>query len=279
MSELVKDIKKISDERHIPFPNLLFYYMKCEIIKALKKTNMRVYFKQEPKICEGIYNSKRDSRISVFIENQTEVDLLQSLNDEFLKTSLILEGLKITPKETEIVLSVGKAHETFIIDKTNVEEGVIYPDTKEIEDILNKDKPIEISLYQPESRACDLIIPILDKLELMNDMEVYDEIYTLLLKEPLDGLKLYKTFQTKMELSGYSNEKLKNRIDTFKKYSNNYFLRKKWKAYLRVNRYDSLEWTFVHDKIMKFIEPLEKACIDDVVFLDSWMPELGRFLA
>ena len=124
-----------------------------------------------------------------------------------------------------------------------------------------------------------MIVPILDKLELMNDMEVYEELYDVLSSDPLDGLKLFKTFEKMVSESVLKDGKLEGRYERFKKYRNNTFLKKKWKAYLRVNREMEVKWEDVYDEIMACFSPLIEAHIKNEVFLDSWMPELGRFLA
>jgi hypothetical protein len=157
-------------------------------------------------------------------------------------------------------------------------QGTIYPDVHLTENLLNPNKPIEISLYQPEERVCNLIFPILEKLELMNDMEVYYEIDDILSNEPLDGLKLFKTFEREVEKRDISLPRLLDRVSKFAKYENNTFLRKKWKAYLRVNRYEKKEWKLVQKETLAFIEPLVKAMENNSVFIDSWLPELGRYL-
>ena len=38
------------------------------------------------------------------------------------------------------------------------------------------------------------------------------------------------------------------------------------------------EWEEVMDRIVSFTEPLWDALCENTVFLDDWMPELGRFL-
>lgn len=278
MNDLNQILKKISEERHIDFPNLLFYTMKCELIKALLTSDKSVFFTSEPKIREGIYQTSRDSVISFFTEDLSATEIMMILSKELEKTEFVIDAIKATSKKVTLVLSYGRAKEKFEIIRSRVDEGAIYPDRKEIEDLITG-KKLTILTYQPEFRVCDLIVPILDKLELMNDMEVYEELYDVLSSDPLDGLKLFKTFEKMVSESVLKDGKLEGRYERFKKYRNNTFLKKKWKAYLRVNREMEVKWEDVYDKIMACFSPLIEAHIKNEVFLDSWMPELGRFLA
>jgi len=278
MEKLIHQVKRISDERHLPYPNVLIYIMKCEIVKAIHDCDGRTSLFKEPELKEGVLNPKVDNKLVIYAENTSNDDIIQTIRDEILKTDIIFEGYKTLKDRIEIVLSLDKAKEVFVIEKRKVEEGTIYPDYHEIENLLNESKPINIALYQPEERVCSLIFPILSKLELMNDMDIYFEIYELLMKEPLDGLKLFKNFERKLERKDIKKETLVDRVRRFSKYDNNTFLKKKWKAYLRVNRYESVDWKNVHNRIDAFIEPLVQAMENNNVFIDSWLPELGRYL-
>ena len=278
MERLIRQVKNISEDRHVPYPNVLTYIMKCEIVRGILSCDGRASLLKEPKLKDGILNPKEDNRVTVFVEDITNEEIVSAIQNEILKTEILFEGYKSLRDRIEIILSLDKAKEVFVIEKRKVEEGTIYPDVHEIENLLNPNKPIEISLYQPEERVCNLIFPILEKLELMNDMEVYYELDDLLSNEPLDGLKLFKTFEREVEKRGISLDKLSDRVSKFSKYEGNTFLRKKWKAYLRVNRLDKKEWKSVQKEIHAFIEPLVNAMENNSVFIDSWLPELGRYL-
>ena len=278
MERLIRQVKNISEERHIPYPNVLIYIMKCEVVKGILSCEGRTSLLKEPKLKDGILNPKEDNKLSVYVEDITNEEIVSAIQAEMLKTDILFEGYKTLRDRIEIVLSLDKAREAFVIEKHKVEEGTIYPDVHLIEDLLKPNKPIEISLYQPEERVCNLIFPILEKLELMNDMEVYYEIDDILSNEPLDGLKLFKTFEREVEKRGISLDKLSDRVSKFSKYEGNTFLRKKWKAYLRVNRLGKKEWKLVQKETLAFIEPLVTAMKNNSVFIDSWLPELGRYL-
>lgn len=77
-------------------------------------------------------------------------------------------------------------------------------------------------------------VEILEKMELINDLSCYEEIYGILKKEALDGRKVEQQIieiGTKRELFFG-----KDRLDTVLHYKDYTYMKRKWTAYLKRER-------------------------------------------
>ncbi len=120
------------------------------------------------------------------------------------------------------------------------------------------------------------LIEIIEKLELINNMEHYYDSYEILTNYPVNGRKV------KERLAEYLRERNivldDGRIKLLEEYGEYTYMKKKWKVELRQKKKSEPAWSDVNKCLMNFIRPIYKAIEENVVFLGDWMPQLKRFL-
>ena len=132
---------------------------------------------------------------------------------------------------------------------------------------------IDVRVYPKEYQAADYICEILEKLELINDMDIYLYLYRLLGTTKFEDRDIYDETEAekKSELSWHS-------FEVFKSYVKNSHMKKKWKVLLRRHRIKAPGWEETMEVLIRFIEPIWAALTKGELFFGDWMPELGRYL-
>lgn len=145
-----------------------------------------------------------------------------------------------------------------------------------IDSFIDNKYKIVFFTYSPEDLIADEMIEIISNLELISDMKPYYTVNNILKENTISGryiLSVLKEY-SKKELSFCKNK----RIEQLKSYKNYPYMRKRWDRYRKQHERSKEPWNLVMDRILNFIEPIWNALINNEVFLDDWMPELGRFL-
>lgn len=278
-SKLTKSIKDKSKKTGIEFPNLLMHYIRCEVYEALSVNSdeEKIIFLNEPILRTGIFQKKDDMSVQVFVSPELrDGDLLMDIGDWLSERGIVLKKSKKVKKGFELELSVSRYSTDLILEFIRIQDDKVYPVRKEIVCKADENIKFEIWLYPMECQAVDLISEIIKKLELINDMDVYFRLNQILDEEPLDGLKLSKEMEKRME-SGeikITAEKLEKLIS----YSKYKYMKNKWDRYQRANNRKDPTWEGQFDTLMKFLTPLWNSMSKGDIFIDNWMPELGRYL-
>lgn len=130
--------------------------------------------------------------------------------------------------------------------------------------------------YIPEEVLAEKYVKIVTKLELIQDMGVYYDIYCLLGSQGIDGRKVREYIDKACEKNHISRKK--DPLETIESYKNYPFMKKKWKVFLRSISSREPSWEAAVGRFLKFFKPIWKAVMGDYVFFGDWMPELDRFL-
>lgn len=145
----------------------------------------------------------------------------------------------------------------------------------ELDCLVQTNKPIRICIFPAEQICIQNLIEIMEKLELIADMKPYDAVNQILQTQTISGHRVLEAFKKRAEeQSSFQNSR---RFQQLKKYKDYAYMRKRWERYR--NPKEKLEdWETVLQRIVTFLEPVWEAFCENQVFLDDWMPELGRFL-
>jgi hypothetical protein len=131
-------------------------------------------------------------------------------------------------------------------------------------------------IYAPESLLCREIYLIVERLELINDMESYYNAYRILKTESIKGRDVLEEMGELLKSA--PKVKKEQRIDQIAGYRSYAYMRKRWEKYARHHGRDELKWEEVIDLILTFLKPIWHCLCSDEVFFDDWMPEIGRFI-
>ena len=115
----------------------------------------------------------------------------------------------------------------------------------------------------------------MEKLELIPNMEAYSQVDRILSENAISG----RLFMERVEklLTGRETLKKEKRQEQLASYRDYTYMRKRWEQYARRNA-NHRTWEDIIAELLRFSEPVWHAICKDEVFLEDWMPELGRFL-
>lgn len=181
------------------------------------------------------------------------------------------EGYKVL-----VTATIGTMQVPVTIRIENLTNEKAVPYEASIRLCMRNNDQITLLQYPMEYIIADCMSEILEKLELINEMSVYQKLYTILTKEPLDGRKIQQQLVMKCQEKNINIDK--KRMDILLSYHNYTYMKKKWKKYLKSENKATPSWEEVTDAVNAMFEPVWKTMMEDLIFLGAWMPELLRYL-
>lgn len=147
---------------------------------------------------------------------------------------------------------------------------------KEIPFLLDEKRTYTCLCYSKESILAEALFEIMRKLELVSDMEVYDEANQILKHYSISGRYILEEF----EVMGEKEKKVVSmkRLEQVSSYKEYGYMKKRWQQYERNHKREKEDWEIVLERILNFMGPVWKALCENEIFFDDWMPELERFL-
>jgi hypothetical protein len=275
---VIRKIKNKAIESEIEFPNLIMNYVICVVYEGLaqSKAEEKVIFFNEPVLRTGIFYKKEDMEILFCTENEENDNLISDLKIFLDEKGIAIKKLKRERNAIGLKLGIDRFEIDVKLKSSSLQNDKIYPVRKEIICKADETERFEIWLYPMEIQVVELLTEIMSKMELINDMDIIFRLNKILTEETLDGLKLSRKIEEKIEkkqmrLSPEKKEKINS-------YGNYKYLITKWNKYLRVSKRNEPTWEQQYNVFMKFLMPLWDAAYNGEIFIGNWMPELGRYL-
>lgn len=151
----------------------------------------------------------------------------------------------------------------------------IYPRKKSRESIWDQEV-FTYYTFPPEEYLAFAFYEILNGLEFINDLNWYKEVYEILLREPLEGRKVWESLE--YLLTSYPIPSVEKRLITIADYKNYGYMKKRWKSQSRRCKDRYPQWEQVITLLVDFFTPIFEGVMKDEIFLGDWMPQLGRYL-
>lgn len=277
-------IKEKSEQLNIPFKNLLSAAVAEIIIGIIAdgKYCNELYlcntgdFNQEvyKDICISNiyfeYIKEIDEKMAVLYMRDILKDIMAKGSAEaFVVNGTVEEGaihLKITVDEMYIPLKI-------YFDKHRASNE---PEKMELKLTAYENRSVVVFTNPKEEELSKHLIEIIEKLELINDMDHYYLAYKILTECPVNGRKVKERLAELLaERSITINDDRINMLEGYRDYT---YMKKKWKVELRQIKKSEPAWEDVNLCLINFIKPIWKAIEDNIVFLGDWMPQLKRFL-
>ncbi|MBR5637795.1 MAG: hypothetical protein IKW81_12775 [Pseudobutyrivibrio sp.] len=277
-------IKEKSEQLNIPFKNLLSAAVAEIIIELLAdgKYCNELYLCNGNEFSQEVYKDLCISNIYYeYVKDLDEKmavlymrDILKEIMAKGALEAFIVNGtveatcikLKITVDEMYIPLNI----------YFQKHRGAHEPERIQIKLSAYENRVVDVLTNPKEEELVKHLVEIIDKLELINDMDHYYIAYEILTSYPVNGRKV------KDSLSKILNEKSiivdSSRLKMLEEYGNYTYMKKKWKVELRQKKKSKPEWSDVNICLMHFLGPIWKAMEENLVFLGDWMPQLKRFL-
>lgn len=292
-------IKVKSQELQIPFANIAAAFVLEDFLQTVKESdyknclwlknagslgleryrrklvlNLEFYYKADSSIKPEAGNVPGQRMTKEFIDTMF-TQLCQDDQKKTLKWSYEIKevhgGFRIL-----LTASIGTMQVPITIDIENLSNEKATPYEASLRLCMRNNDQIVLLQYPMEYIIADCMSEILEKLELINDMSVYQKLYTILTKEPLDGRKIQQQLMVKCQEKNIGIDQ--KRMDILLSYRGYTYMKKKWKKYLKSENKSIPSWEEVTDAVNAMFEPVWKTMMEDLIFLGAWMPELLRYL-
>ncbi len=277
-------IKDKSEQLNIPFKNLLSAAVAEIIIELLAngKYCNELYLCNTGDFTPEVY---KDLCISnIYYEYVRELDDKMAI----LYMRDVLKEI-MTKASLEAFIVNGSVDQTGINLKITVDEmyiplrihfrkhrGAHEPEKLTLKLTAYENRTVDVLTNPKEDELVKHLAEIIEKLELINDMDQYLYAYEILTAYPVNGRKvkdnLYRLLQEKNIVIDHT------RIDMLKSYGDYKYMKRKWKVELRQKKKSEPNWADVNICLINFLGPIWEAMENNVVFLGDWMPQLKRFL-
>ena len=180
-------------------------------------------------------------------------------------------------RQLEIVLDMRVEHVAFpfkvIIRPVWDEEQ--YPEKETYQLRLIQGEEIHYAAYPMELELAECMYEILDKLELIHDMQPYGTACQILRIHPVNGRRMFQNLSDFFEKQKISS--MERRWDTVLGYKSYTYMKKRWNKYEK-SLHMGLSWEECLELLNLFFTPIWEAIREDRVFFGDWMPHLGRYL-
>lgn len=282
-----KFIRQRSEELQISYENLFAASVLEDIVQKIAQSDYAENFwmKNSESLNLDNYRKKVDLKLSFFI--------METENFHYKKReigNLFAEIFRNYKKETihwnySISMDWGKIYidmvATFCLLKVPVKiklepvaQENLVPYVRDIQLFSNNNRKIQIYCFPSEYVISEKFLEIINKLELLNDLSYYMDIYEILKRDILSGRKVWELL-----MEGCMQQRIaieEKRFDMLMSYRTSSYMEKKWKAYLRRKKRKQPDWSDVIDIIERFFGVIWDHMYRNVVYLGDWMPELGR---
>ncbi len=164
------------------------------------------------------------------------------------------------------------------LEVTPIQESALTHPPKEytLRFVMENNKTGSLLLYPAEEMLFDALGEVLTKLELIGDMGAYERIYEILGSCGFEGRQFQKKLIQFCEELGVAMDEA--RFELLDRYLTYPYLMKKWKGFLKKRRRNTPDWEEVYGRFWRFLKPLWSAKLEGLVYLGSWIPDLGRYL-
>jgi hypothetical protein len=292
-------IKVKSQELQIPFANIAAAFVLEEFLQNVKESEYKncLWLKNAGSLGLERYRRKLVLNLDFYYRADSSIKPEagnvpgQVMSKEWLDVMFAHLCQEDKKKSLTWSYEISKEAEVFRILLTATIGSMQVPITIRIENLTNeKAMPYEATIrlsmrnndqisllqYPMEYITADCMSEILEKLELINDMSVYQKLYTILTREPLDGRKIQQQLTLKCQEKNISIDQ--KRMDILLTYHDYTYMKKKWKKYLKSENKATPSWEEVTDAVNAMFVPVWKIMMEDIIFLGAWMPELLRYL-
>ena len=215
---------------------------------------------------ESIFRDLAEELIDKAWEKKEENDFVFYQKEKFMKKFLLLQ---ITAEFEEMQIPVS------IKIYPQWEEKKV-PRKEEFASILFPQKKITYHSYPTEGILAEKYMEIITKLELIQNIGDYYEIYYLLEQGSVDGRKVKEYIEEQCKEKAIV--KKYDRLEMIAGYKDYSYMKKKWKVFLRSVHAKEPSWEAAVERFLKFFEPIWQAITKDLIFFGDWMPDLNRFL-
>ncbi|MCM1284204.1 MAG: hypothetical protein NC180_10970 [Muribaculaceae bacterium] len=293
------ELKALAERLELPFANLLWGYVLEDLMLRVCASAYRehLWLRSERPLGEEAYRRGTEPELSFFYRESSRLPAPEKLvPGQMLTTELggqMLREIFDKPNKREVCWEGAAAGEAGAV---TLELGALYrgmrvpvtmrmrtladanqrPETRQIAAAAIEGAKIVCQVYSADNRVSHDLFEIFEKLELIGDMGAYFRVYQALKTQPLSGRYLMEEMQALTEKK--PQVKKEKRILQLAGYKNYAYMRRRWEQYVKRQREEAPPWEEALELVLRLAGPLWLSLCRGEVFLDDWMPELGRYM-
>lgn len=282
-------LRQRSEKFQISFENVLAVAVLEEIVQRIAESEYAENFwmKNSVRMNLDYYRKKADRELSFIMKdtdmfhnkrvelNNAFAELFQNDKNNVIHWSYDFEQDKNSIYINLIATILSIKVPIKIIIKPLQEEN-LSPYVKDITLYTSERQEVQVNCFPSEHVIVEKFLEVIEKLELLNDMSCYMDIYSLLKNEVLSGRKVSELLMEGCKGRGMKVDEY--RMELLASYRTSSFLKKKWKSYMRHEKMKSPVWDEVMDMMENFFMVIWQHICRNLIYLEDWMPELGRFI-
>ncbi len=282
-------IRQRSAELQIPFENLLAASVLEEIVQRISESEFAEGFWLKSSAGLNLENYKKKVHRNLFYfmkdmqklhYKKTEISNVFAIIFRNLKKEAICWNYNIRKEREKICANLTATMASIKVPVKitfeQITDNNLKPCVREIRLFTNNNQKIRLNCFPNEYIIVDKFLNIIEKLELLNDLSSYMDIYDILKKEMISGRKVWELLNESCAQRGIKIEQ--QRFDMLISYRTNSYMKKKWKAYLRHEKATSPSWDEIIDIVEAFFSNIWLSMCQNMIYLGDWMPELRRFI-
>lgn len=150
-----------------------------------------------------------------------------------------------------------------------------YPEKESYHPLILPEKEIPYVAYPIELELTECVYEIMDRMELVHDMQPFAMACCILQAYALDGRRMFQNFRDLFERQPLTA--LGKRWETIRGYQGYTYMKKRWNKYRKAISLET-SWEECMQALDAFFSPIVEAIVEDRIFYGDWMPHLVRYL-
>ncbi len=280
-------VRQRSEELRIPFENLFAASVLEEIMQKIAESeySQNFWMKNSMSLNLESYRKRVDLNLSFCVKEserfhykKSDISNLSAQLFRNYKKEAVYWNYHVWMDEgkffIDVVATLSDIKVPVKIKLEPVTQENLIPYKKDIQLFSNNRRTIQIYCFPSEYVISEKFLEVIDKLELLNDLSCYMDIYEILKKDVLSGRRVWEMLQ-----EGCAARRIpigNQRFEMLMTYRSSRFMEKKWKAYLKREKRKQPVWEDVMDYVERFFGIIWDHMCRNIVYLGDWMPELGR---
>ncbi len=292
MCTSIEEIRKRGKARGLSYAQSLSAYFFEEILIWMNQSSIkeRMWLKPEEFHLQGRGKKTTPNRILYYMKEISYQELTEAI-EEFQsqkeRKDRIVDGELLfydRQLEVSLTLKVDAVTVPFKILVRPVWQKDCFPEEGQYQPVFQKGEAVFYRKYPEEMNLSECFFEMMDRLELIGDMQPYGEALRILSTQAVDGRRVFLYMQELLEKQGLTSAG--KRWETVLGYADYRYMEKRWSKYRKAHQKgnaqgetDSLKsWPEVIALFNEFFTPLWEGVLKDEIFIGDWMPSLGRYL-
>lgn len=288
----IEDIRKKGKTWGLSYAQSLSAYFFEEILIWMNQSSIkdRMWLKPEEFHLQGRGKKTAPNRILYYMKEISYQELTEVIGefqsqknreDRIVGGELLFYDCQL---EISLILKVDAVTVPFKILVRPVWQKDCFPEEGQYQPVFQNGEAVSYRKYPEEMNLSECFFEMMDRLELIGDMQPYGEALRILSTQAVDGRRVFLDMQELLKQQELiSPEK---RWETVCGYANYKYMEKRWNKYRKTHQKgnaqgetDSLKsWPQVIALFNEFFTPLWEGVLKDEIFIGDWMPSLGRYL-